>query len=294
MHPEDILKLIIKRVKERTDGFKDPNEHRGLQLKDVVKPYPNDQPLPKRRKELRFLDELFIETMEYALENSEPTSMTVKLRGSRNYHEWRVNWEDHVRNLNIYDGYFLRQYHEKFEDASGEPISYERFRASRPKKLQEVCFLADKFLIREIKSTVDKKLINQVRASTYHGILERVRMIETLNPHRVKAGEAYSYLKRINNIGTFESRQEHHSIYEPDWVVRVIGDSVDVTKYDLEAVAQVFERVEKDKLREAYEEAADKTRPISTIQMEFERRVREICYLKLGAPMIPDDFSDYD
>ncbi|PVH18428.1 uncharacterized protein CXQ87_001355 [Candidozyma duobushaemuli] len=290
MLASEISALIVQRVEERTDGFDKPSC--GKTVREVCKPIPNDQPLPRRVP--RFSARFFTERVDDYWDNKIPFDV-ITLKGASNYQEWRVSWDNHIEALIRHLGEFILHYHNQFKDASSEAVDYNRYRKASPKELSEACSLADYFLRGEINRSFDIVVyvdVGKMEDFCYHEILSQDQLIEKKDPHILKAVEAYSYSKRVNIIGTFESRQEHHSIYKPDWVVRVIGDSVDVTEYDIEKVAKVFEEVEEKNLRKTYEEAADAKRPISKWQMAIERRVREICFSVLGAP-IPDDISDY-
>lgn len=284
MRPSEILDLIVQKVEERTEGFDKPLC--GKTVGEVCEPIPDDQPLPE---DDRFLYSFFKERV-HDYWDSELPSDVITLKGASNYQEWRVSWDDYIEALVGRIDNFILHYHDQFKDDS--IVDYNTYRGENSHKLKDACQLADRFLSHAIKKSFDVgayRVTGNIAGLCYHEILSRVQLIEKKEPHQLKAAEAYSYLKRVNIIGTYKSKQKHFMIYGLDWVIRVICDSVDVTRYDPDCVVKLFEKIEEREIRETYENNTPDGRFLSSRnrQQIMEDVVRKMCFETLRNPDRP-------
>lgn len=277
--------MIVQRVEERTEGFDKPLC--GKTLREVRKPIPDDQPLPEHVP--RFSYGFFKERVNANWDSKIPSDV-ITLKGASNYQEWRVSWDDYIEALVGDINIFILHYHDQFKDDS--IVDYNTYRGRNSHKLKDACQLADLFLSRAIKKSFDVgayRVVGNIAGLCYHEILSQVQLIEKKEPHQLKAAEAYSYLKRVNIIGTYKSKQKHFMIYGLDWVIRVICDSVDVTRYDTDCVAKLFEKIEEKEIRETYETNTPDGRFLSSRnrQQIMEDAVRQMCFETLRNPDRP-------
>lgn len=148
------------------------------------------------------------------------------------------------------------------------------------------------FLCQELVKSIEPHdpfdIIGKFEMGPYVVRIERLMLLQDEVPHELKAAEAYSYRRRkIILADNYKATRKHDAVYEPDWLVRVVAESVDVTAFNTYSVAEVFKILEEQNFRQRYDKLAKKNFRISDEQFVIEDKVREFCMTSLRTPDKP-------
>lgn len=224
------------------------------------------------------------------MSKQDASTVSPKLHGVTNLYEWRRAWEEHVNSLAYLNDLVIQHYHRGLTDCENHKASVlDRYKSANAKKLKKLRREIERLLCTHLQETIELRdsanIIGYLENVPYHEKLARIMSLEDAEPHKLRAAEACSYRKRkINLAGNRLASREHDSVYESDWVVQVVAGSVDVTLFHINSVAEVFEKVEEENLRERYRQLALGGVLISRAQLVVENRVREICITTLKTP----------
>lgn len=105
--------------------------------------------------------------------------------------------------------------------------------------------LLEYFLCEELVKSIELHdpfdIIGKFETVPYVVRIKRLMLLQDEVPHKLKAAEAVSFrIRKIILADDYKATREHDCVYEPDWLVKVVAESVDVTAFNKFSVAKLF------------------------------------------------------